>query len=235
MEPSMFSKMTMSAAILALMLAANSTEGIAKGPSGPTQIKSCGTLSEPGSYVVAQNLTATGDCLVIAADFVTIDLGGFTLTGNGTPGEGITDLTVGHVGVVVRNGAVTQFGFGVRIATGSRHTIEGVRAVNNNVHGMSIGTNSIVRGNTVSGNGNIGMSVDVGSIVSGNIASGNGDDGIAVESGSTVSGNTSTNNGVHGIDVVCPSNVIGNTLLGNTNTNLNTDEIGGACNLFNNL
>ncbi len=227
----MFNKLTVSAAILALILGANSTEGVAKGPSGPTQIKSCGTLSEPGSYVVVQNLTATGDCLVIAADFVTIDLGGFTLTGNGTAGEGITDQSAGHVGVVVRNGAVTGFGFGVRIANGSRLTIEGIRAINNNVHGMSIGMNSIVKGNTVSGNGSIGISADTGSIVTGNIASGNGDDGIAVESGSTVSGNTSTNNTVYGIDVVCPSNVIGNTLQGN-GTDL-SDPTG--CNLVDNV
>ncbi len=229
----MFNKMTVSAAILALILAANSTEGVAKGPSGPTQIKSCGTLSEPGSYVVVQNLTATGDCLVIAADFVTIDLGGFTLTGNGTTGEGITDQLAGHVDVVVRNGTVTEFGFGVRIANGSRLTIEGVRAVNNNALGMSIGTYSIVRGNTVSGNGSIGISVDTGSIVTGNVVSDNLDDGIAVQSGSTVSGNTSTDNGAHGIDVVCPSNVIGNTALGNTGTNLNV--VGVDCTLVDNL
>ena len=226
----MFNKMTVSAAILALILGVNSTEGVAKGPSGPTQIKSCGTLSEPGSYVVVQNLTATGDCLVIAADFVTIDLGGFTLTGNGT-GEGITDQFGGHVGVVVRNGTVTNFVFGVRIATGSRLTIEGIRAVSNIGLGMSIGMNSIVKGNTVSGNGSIGISADTGSIVTGNIASDNGDDGIAVESGSTVSGNTSTNNTVYGIDVVCPSNVIGNTLQGN-GTDL-SDPTG--CNLVDNV
>ena len=231
----MFNKMTVSAAILALILAANSTEGVAKGPSGPTQIKSCGTLAAPGSYVVVQNLTATGDCLVIAADFVTVDLGGFTLTGNGTTGEGITDQLAGHTGVVVRNGAVTQFGFGVSMATGSRLTIEGVRAVDNNVHGMSIGMNSIIRGNTVSGNGGIGISVDVGSVVAGNVVSHNLDDGIAAERGGIVSGNSSTNNGTHGIDVVCPSNIIGNTLLGNTVSDLNTDATGGACNLFNNL
>ncbi len=228
----MFNKMTVSAAIMALILAASSTEGVAKGPAGPTQIKSCGTLSEPGSYVVVQNLTAAGDCLVIAADFVTIDLAGFTLTGDGATGEGITDRSAGHVGVVVRNGAVTEFGFGVRIASGSRLTIEGVRAVNNNVHGMSIGMNSIVRGNIVSGNGSIGISADTGSIVTGNIASDNGDDGIAVESGSTVSGNTSTNNTVFGIDVVCPSNVIGNTLQGNNGADL-SDPTG--CNLADNL
>ena len=229
----MFNKMTVSAAILALILAANSTEGVAKGPSGPTQIKSCGTLSEPGSYVVVQNLTATGDCLVITADFVTIDLGGFTLTGNGM-GEGITDQFAGRDGITVRNGTVTNFTFGVRIANGSRLTIEGIRAINNIGLGMSIGMNSIVRGNTVSGNGSIGISADTGSIVTGNIASDNLNDGIAVESGSTISGNTSFNNTVNGFDVVCPSTVIGNTALDN-GTNLALAGIPADCNVADNL
>lgn len=230
----MFNKVTVTAAILALILGLNATEGVAKGPAGPTQIKSCGTLSESGSYVVAQNLTATGTCLIVAANYVTIDLGGFTLTGPGAAGEGITDGLAVHNGIVVRNGTVTGFNFGVRIDTGSRHTVEGVRAVDNNVHGLSVGMDSIVKGNTVSNNGSIGISVDVGSVVSGNVVSDNGNDGIAVESGSTVSGNTSSSNAVNGIDVVCPSNLIGNTLQGN-GTGLNTDVTGGACNLSNNL
>ena len=87
----MFNKMTVSAAIMALILAASSTEGVAKGPAGPTQIKSCGTLSEPGSYVVVQNLTATGDCLVIAADFVTIDLASALAALGEITGEGVTE------------------------------------------------------------------------------------------------------------------------------------------------
>lgn len=231
----MFGKVTVSAAILALVLAANPSDGIARGPSGPTQIKSCGTLSAPGSYVVAQNLTAAGDCLVVAADYVTIDLGGFTLTGDGASGAGITDNLVGHVGVAVRNGTITDFNFGVRMENSSRLTIEGVRAINNNVHGLSIGARSIVKDNTLADNGSIGASVATGSLVAGNIAFNNGDDGIAVDSASTVSGNTSTGNVEFGLDVFCPSNVIGNTLQGNTTGDLNTDITGGACNLANNL
>jgi hypothetical protein len=46
----------------------------------PTMIKACQTISQPGSYELANNLTATaGDCLMITASFVTIDLAGFSI------------------------------------------------------------------------------------------------------------------------------------------------------------
>jgi hypothetical protein len=50
----------------------------------PTMIKACGTISQPGSYELANNLTATPntDCLVITANFVTIDLAGFSIAGS---------------------------------------------------------------------------------------------------------------------------------------------------------
>ena len=56
---------------------------------GPTEIERCQTISQPGSYVLVHNLTATGDCLLINADFVTVDLAGFAIIGSGT-GTAIT-------------------------------------------------------------------------------------------------------------------------------------------------
>ena len=55
---------------------------------GPTEIEKCQTIEKPGSYKLVNNLTATGDCLVITTDFVTIDLAGFLISGSGT-GSGI--------------------------------------------------------------------------------------------------------------------------------------------------
>ena len=48
------------------------------------RISKCTTISKPGSYVLTRNLTASGDCLMVAANFVTLDLGGWVITGNGT-------------------------------------------------------------------------------------------------------------------------------------------------------
>src|SRR5579864_185348 len=47
-------------------------------------ISACGTLSSPGAYFLTKNLSATGDCLVIAASNVAIDMKGKTITGNGS-------------------------------------------------------------------------------------------------------------------------------------------------------
>ena len=70
-------------AILAVSLGAPATGAPAK------NITACQTIGQPGKYSLGGNLTAAGDCLVIAADFVSIDLAGFTIAGNGT-GAGVT-------------------------------------------------------------------------------------------------------------------------------------------------
>lgn len=248
----MFNKVTVFVAILALGLGALSTEGSAKGASGPAKIRECGTISEPGSYVVVRNLTAVGDCLVITADNVTIDLGGFTLTGDGT-GEGITDNLFPRDGITVRNGTVTNFGHGVLLLGGSGHMIEGVRAVSNAEFGLFIGSDSTVTGNTANANGSQGIRASSGSTVTGNTANENGGIGIGVGLGSTVTGNTAwgqtaglgiigdgrntvsgntASENATGIAFICPSNLIGNTAVENT-TNLSLS--GEGCTLFNNL
>jgi hypothetical protein len=48
--------------------------------AAPKAIRACQTISEPGSYVLERDLVLVGtlDCLDIAADFVTVDLAGFS-------------------------------------------------------------------------------------------------------------------------------------------------------------
>jgi len=53
---------------------------------GPREIEKCQTIDKPGSYKLVKNLTfsgTTGTCLVITANFVAIDLAGFTISGPG--------------------------------------------------------------------------------------------------------------------------------------------------------
>jgi hypothetical protein len=105
--------------------------------AAPTQITACGTISQPGSYVLAQNLSpfGGGDCLVIAipipatfgapSNFVTIDLAGFMITGDGT-GTGIIrgiaprlgNPTLNITEITVRNGTITGFHSGVDLSGG---------------------------------------------------------------------------------------------------------------------
>src|SRR5262245_25983600 len=88
--------------LLAIGLGASPREVAALRP-----IDTCGTITHAGSFILTTNLVAQGDCLIVAADFVTIDLNGYTISGNGT-GFGVTDLP-GRQGVVVLNGTVMNF------------------------------------------------------------------------------------------------------------------------------
>jgi hypothetical protein len=125
----------------------------------PTRIMECraeglpeGQITAPGSYVLARNLSARGDCLVIEADFVTIDLAGFAITGNGTG----TGIRADRVAIEVRNGTITGFMTGVRVRGSA--IIEGMRVIGNT--GVGIDTSlqrSIVTGNVVRNNGDDGM------------------------------------------------------------------------------
>lgn len=80
--------MTRPAALFSIALALGATILVpAASAREPTPIKACQTISKPGSYELANNLTATGDCLLIATDFVTIDLAGFLISGAPNTGQ----------------------------------------------------------------------------------------------------------------------------------------------------
>jgi hypothetical protein len=57
-----------------------------------TAITTCQAIRQPGSYLLANNLDvpdANGNCLAITVASVTLDLAGFSISGNGprTPGQ----------------------------------------------------------------------------------------------------------------------------------------------------
>ena len=210
--------------------------------AAPSPVSTCGTLAATGSYILTANLTASGDCLVVKADFVTIDLAGFVISGNGK-GSGIS--TKGNPdGVTVRNGVIQNFKRGLDLRAAASVVVEGVRVFNNSVRGIQVGADSLVQGNLASGNGD-GISVDDNSLVVGNVASENAQGGLDIGWNSTVTGNTASQNGqdgleagnhntisnntassnVHdGISTKCPSNVVANTAVGNQ---FNLVTIGG--------
>src|SRR5688572_20721156 len=113
--------------------------------AAPDNINNCRTITQPGSYLVRDNLTASGDCLVVQADFVTIDLNGFVISGNG-PGVGISDVNVERRGITVRNGTITGFGNGVGLRASRGVTVENIRAIANGNNGVSVGQLATVRG-----------------------------------------------------------------------------------------
>ena len=69
------------------------------------------TISQPGSYYLTTNLTATGHGITISADNVTLDLNGFSLTGDLDTGD--YGIQIGgnfsYKNIAVRNGAISRF------------------------------------------------------------------------------------------------------------------------------
>ena len=99
------------------------------GPPVGTKITSLPfTISYPGFYFLGGNLTysgTSGGAITIAADNVTLDLMGFSLTGPGASSSTIGVSMSGRTGVEVRNGTVSGFATGVyenSLASGSKHT-----------------------------------------------------------------------------------------------------------------
>ena len=184
--------------------------------AAPQNINNCQTISQPGAYVVNRNLSATGDCLVVAADFVTIDLDGFVLQGNGT-GAGVS-VPFGPVrrGLSVRNGAVTGFSSGIDAGNSAGASIERVNASANASHGIVGGDRAVITRSQALNNGGDGIRGGRGATVSGSVV-GDNQNGIFVIEGSSVLHSVSRNNRAHGVVMFCPG-----LFLGNVSTNSGT-------------
>lgn len=213
---------------------------------GPARVHKCQIIDQSGSYVVKRNLTAEpdGDCLVVTADHVTIDLDGFSIMGNGV-GNGIL-LSGPRKDVEVRGGTLRDFdGDGISapdpanqghriiavradsnssdgiFLAGSGHLVRDCTAVGNGSvqtvagnDGIKIGAGSTATGNTAEGNARHGVDAGLGSTVTGNTARSN-QRGIATGDGATVTGNTAASN-VVGIDAASNSTITGNSAFDNT-------------------
>ena len=199
---------------------------------GPIKITQCQTISQPGSYELANNLPPIGVappdvCLVITASFVSIDLAGFTISG---PGSAIFAEGKLH-GIAVRNGSISNGGNGVELSSADGAIVEGLRVyIIGQFATVGISANGIIKNNTVTGSRGTGISAT--GIVTGNYAFGNRIFNIEAGQGSTVIGNTTTGSEISGIVVACPSNVTDNTATGSSqNLVLN----GEGCNNTNNV
>ena len=201
---------------------------------GPIKITQCQTISQPGSYELANNLppigvAPPGTCLVITASFVSIDLAGFTISGPSA--RGIRAQGQLH-GISVRNGSISNLGNGVDLSSADGSIVEGLRV---HIIGLrrpvGISANGIIKNNTVTGSR--GNGIPATGIVTGNYAFGNRIANIEVGQGSTVIGNTTTGNEVSGIVVACPSNVTDNTATDSLQNNLVLN--GEGCNNTNNV
>jgi parallel beta-helix repeat protein len=177
----------------------------------------CGATITVDTKLTADLVDCPGDGIVIGAVGITLDLGGHIVDGDGSPGLTGPNIGIrndGYDGVTVRNGAVQEFDFGVRLdgpaANVLRHVVStgngraGIRiqnsardelsentVVDNGTFGIIFfgGTHdNFVEKNSVSGNGGggIGDFVSESDRIAGNVVSGNGDDGISLGDSSDV-------------------------------------------------
>jgi len=183
-------------------------------PTGPGSfLGSCGTINQSGSYVLVRNLQTTGDCLLVLADWVTIDLNGFVISGSGT-GSGIGSAQLGRTGITVRNGTIRGFSAGIDFAfNGGQMLVEKMRLFNNVNYGVGTNDSSVVKDCIATGNG-IGFFLGSRSVVTGNTANFN-QDGFSINVGSTVIGNTAGNNSRDGFQTQNGVTVVNNTAFAN--------------------
>ena len=196
----------------------------------------CQTITQPGSYTLTKNLASTGDCIVIASDFVTLDLAGFTISGNGSASSvGIHEAPgtqfPGFRGVVIRNGNVTNFGVGIEFSVSDGVTVENVNASSNTNNGLILLNRAVVRSSRFDDNGNNGVTVSDGAMITSSTATRNGNVGFAAATGALIVNNIAINNQLSGISQDCPGAAIANTVSENgpTFTGPNLVQINGSC------
>ncbi|MCC7387953.1 MAG: right-handed parallel beta-helix repeat-containing protein [Phycisphaerales bacterium] len=185
-------------------------------------------ITQPGSYYLPGNITGVAgkQGIQIEASSVTVDLGGFALTG--VPGS-LAGISVEgtRTGVAVTNGTVGGWGGeGVMLinpasGSGEQQRVERINSVGNAEEGIVVGDGSVVRNCQVRDcmgsqgirargtalvdscvvidNNGVGIDAGSGSTVTNCTVSGSSTSGIIVGDGATVTACTSRGNGAGGI------------------------------------
>ncbi|MBI2937595.1 MAG: right-handed parallel beta-helix repeat-containing protein [Thaumarchaeota archaeon] len=182
-----------------------------------------------GTLTITSNTVLTEDHygnIIIAADNITLDGNGYTVTGNNSGvGVSLSERT----GVTVKNLKIKNFATGVSVGGYSNNNdIIGNTITNNEWNGIGVGVgsrNNTIASNTIRNNLQYGIYLHItsGNTVTGNIISNNGN-GVFLDTAcdsTTVTGNTIINNGGRGLWLTISK---GNTITSNTISN-NTDGI----------
>lgn len=179
------------------------------------------TIEQPGSYYLAEDISASGAGITISSDHVTIDLMGFALRGGTGPAIATNSYALS---TTVRNGKIHGWsGAGVAlfhsadvsdlivrsnggngIVTGADSRVLRCTADNNDLHGIVVSMGSIVKDCVASDNHENGIWVEqasgspVSGLVSGCVTDGNDKNGIRVDGNTIVRDNVSQGNNYHG-------------------------------------
>ncbi|MDR3458870.1 MAG: right-handed parallel beta-helix repeat-containing protein [Verrucomicrobiae bacterium] len=174
------------------------------------------TITNAGSYYVTANLVGVAGQvgILISTNNVTLDLGGFALSGVPSSTTGIF-ISGSYSNIVVRNGTITGWG-------------------GQGVNGYTLGfpRNVIYEHLAISGNGTVGLNAEAGSIIRDCVIMNNGSDGIS-SVGSLITGCITRDNLRYGM------NVTGSTIrlctVQNNGTGINADHTTVSdCDIMNN-
>ena len=203
--------------------------------AAPIAITHCQNINNPGSYILQNNISATGNCLIINASSVSINLNGFSITGPGSlSGTGIQTGS-GVEFTTIQYGSVSNFGTCIQLEGDGTAVIESVKA-SGCLNVITAG--GIVRGNIIAcaPSGSAGQFTG---LITGNLILNchNGPQVGELGSGSTMIGNTiTTTEPAHsaGLYATCPVNVLGNPITGYGFDDISITQ-GSNCNFSNNL
>jgi len=208
--------------------------------AAPTVITTCQAITQPGAYVLAHNLSATGNCIRLKADGVTLNLNGFQIVGNGS-GTGIKFAAeCGCAGrqIVIQHGLIIGFARAIVLEVlgggPTTYVLEDLRISDNAEFGARLEGESMVRNSVFYKNGHClfldgcarptepgdGLTVGNNSIVTGNIVVGNAHSGIVAGASATITGNTVNSNGFIGISVGGGATLANNTVNANASAGI---------------
>jgi parallel beta-helix repeat protein len=246
----------MAVAFMGALLTANADSYVIASGVGTKISRVPYTITTPGFYYLAQNLTiapiAGNVAITVEADNVTLDLMGFVLSGVGKSDDGIVFSGI-RSNVEIRNGSLRDFNGkgiyaldarGIRVISlrvrdtaaagielgGTDHLVMNCSVKSAGGHGILVGTGSLVKGNLVLNNADYGIKAYGGSSLVGNVVASNGL-GIAAASFSLVTDNTVANNTSNGIYAADKCTLSRNTAYNNTGTGIAT---GIYCTITNN-
>lgn len=165
-----------------------------------TPIESAGvTITNPGSYYLTGNLTASGSHgIIIQTNNVSLDLKGFTLESD----DSNTGVFVNgaYTNITIRNGNIRRWVTGIDSSFSQNTQLDGL-LVTHNLFGIVSGQGTVASRCTASFNTQFGLSVSSGCSISQCIARNNGSHGILASSGALIVGCVAESNGDDGISL----------------------------------
>jgi len=151
------------------------------------------TISDPGSYRLTSNLYPQREhgAIEIAADDVTIDLNGFTITTDHA--DGINGVS-GRSNIVIRNGTIRNGSTPVNLQFSSFVHLMQIQVYEATFAGVVLGDHASITDSSIHYNRTEGLRVGAYALIARNVVSDNTSDGINAGNGSIIEGNIVAHN-----------------------------------------